>query len=382
QDPETAGRELGSDGPRADESSMRRLAVLAGSFAIGIVLVVAVPASAAHEVTIDFPGNVAEYYSPFDGPATIEITVDAADVDDTFTAKLKSPGGSVLDTTRIPVLNEDADGVVTKAFRWDPLSVTGLKQYTVAVYRNGAEQASESFFLRPKLVTITDITPDPFLPKIDDGVKDVTHVRFSLAAAVQDAEVQIFAPKSTGVCCGSLLRVEALGALSEGANTWDWDGRDEEDVDLPKGGYWVRVWADDGTLAPVLSKAVKVSIARSYRATDTMQKPARQYHHVGAITPLHAAGDCRIYLYDGQLRILCQTAKVTVYWRWGLDAGEKIVKARFVIENPSDGCPTSIRSAGFTKHESWFQVNDDVAGIAAKCNLETAKITYSYLQPS
>lgn len=349
---------------------------------LGTTLVSAVPATADHAVSIDFPGDVAEYRSPFDGPATIVITVDPADQDDSFTARLKSPSGNVLDTTTIPVLNEDADGIVTKNFTWEPLSVTAVKQFTVAVYRNGGQVAAESFFLHPKLVRITDITPDPFLPWIDDGVKDVTHVKYSLSADVVETEVRIFAPKSTGACCGTLLRDETLGPRSQGANVWDWNGRDEGGANLPKGPYYVRVWADDGTLPPALSKPMKVTIAKSYTAKETVSKPARHYHHVGPITPLIAAGDCRIYVYDGVLRILCQTAKVTVYWRWGLGAGEKIVKASFVIENPTNGCPTSIRSVGHTKHESYFTVNDDEPGISASCRIQTARITYRYQQPS
>ncbi|HEX6401142.1 MAG TPA: FlgD immunoglobulin-like domain containing protein [Actinomycetota bacterium] len=358
---------------------------LAASIAIGIAMLTAAPASAAHTVSsIGFPDGHTEFYSPFGGPATVTFAVDAADTDATFSVRLRPFGENAIHTEQVFVDNEDADGTKVFDLDWPALSVSSATQYEVVVFRNGVFVDGESFFLHPKLVRITDITPDPFLPWIDDGHKDVTHVKFSLAADVDAAEVRIFAPKSTGACCGNLLRDESLGPLSGGANVWDWDGRKEDGTNLPKGGYWVRVWADDGVLAPGLSKPVKVSIARTYRATDTMSKPARRYHHVGPITPLVAAGDCRIFVdpNDDHLRILCQTAKVTVYWRWGLDAGEKIVKQSFVIENPTSGCPSSIRSTGHSQHESFFAVNDDEPGISASCELVTAKITYSYDQSS
>jgi hypothetical protein len=71
-----------------------------------------------------------------------------------------------------------------------------------------------------------------------------------------------------------------------------------------------------------------------------------------------------------------------VYWRWGLSSDERIEKASFVIDNPTTGCPSSIRSVGHTKHESSFTVNDDVAGISASCRVSKAKITYSFPRAS
>ena len=73
------------------------------------------------------------------------------------------------------------------------------KTYVVAVYRNGNLQvASESFFLHPRLAVITGATPNPFLPWIDDGYKDETRIRFTLAADVHDAEARVFKANSSG----------------------------------------------------------------------------------------------------------------------------------------------------------------------------------------
>ena len=72
------------------------------------------------------------------------------------------------------------------------------------MYRGGNVQGSpESFQLRPPLAIITGATPNPFLPWIDDGYKDETRIRFTLAADVQDAEARVFKANSSGKCCGS-----------------------------------------------------------------------------------------------------------------------------------------------------------------------------------
>ena len=62
-------------------------------------------------------------------------------------------------------------GTKTVQFDWPALSVNNQRTYEVAVYQNGAFVQSESFLLRPRLVTITSVSPTPFFPWIDDGTR-------------------------------------------------------------------------------------------------------------------------------------------------------------------------------------------------------------------
>jgi hypothetical protein len=363
----------------------KRLLVYVGSVALGIAVVTAVPAAAAHAVSIAFPGGSSEFYSPFSGPASVTFTIDAADVDDTFNVRLRPAGGSTIHSESVFVDAQDPSGSKVVDFDWPALSVSSPKQYEVAVYRDGSAVEVQSFFLRPKLVEITGITPDPFFPWIDDGFKDTTTVKFTLAADA-DAEARVFASKSTGKCCGDLVLHDTTGltGLSAGSNTWTWDGQGEDVYagNLPKGDYFVKVWADDGALSPAVSKPFEVTIARTYLAKATKSKPARNYHHQGPSTSIVLGGGCLTYISDENLVILCQGGKMSVYWRWGLASDERIVRQSFVLESTSQDCPRSIRSTAHTKHESSFTVTEDLDGFRALCALSTAKITYRYPEQS
>jgi hypothetical protein len=351
------------------------------AMALGVGLLTAAPAAASHTVLIEFPGGSGEFYSPFSGPATITFTIDPTDVDATFSLRLRPAGGTAVHTETAFVDAQDADGTKVVAFDWPAVSVNNPRTYEVVVYRSGGPLVqSESFLLRPRLVTITSVSPTPFFPWIDDLYKDETHVRLALAADAA-AEARVYRPKTTGKCCGALVRNDGLGNLSAGDNSWDWDGRNNNGDNLAKGNYFVRVLADDGSVAPVLSKATKVAIARTYRATKTKSKTASAYHHVGPVTPLVLGGGCIVFRSNGNLQVLCQGARVSVYWRWGLSSVERIERASFVLDTV-EGCPRSIRRVAHTKHDSSFTMNENLVGASGDCHLVTAKITYSYPKAS
>jgi hypothetical protein len=351
------------------------------AMALGTGLLTASPAAASHTVLIEFPGGSGEFYSPFGGPATITFTIDPTDVDATFSLRLRPAGGTAVHAETAFVDAQDADGTKVVTFDWPAVSVNNPRTYEVVVYRSGGPLVqSESFLLRPPLVTITSVSPTPFFPWIDDLYKDETTVRFALAADAA-AEARVYRPKTTGKCCGALVRNESLGNLSAGDNSWDWDGRNDNSDNLAKGNYFVRIWADDGIVAPTLSKAIKVAIARTYRATKTKSKTASAYHHVGPVTPLVLGGGCIVFRSNGNLQILCQGARVSVYWGWGLSSVERIEHASFVLDTV-EGCPRSIRRTGHTKHISSFTMNEDLVGASGDCHLVSAKITYSYPKAS
>jgi hypothetical protein len=364
---------------------MRTRSLAAGAaIALAISLMTALPASAAISVqSITFPGGGSEFYSPFGGPATITFTFDGSENDATFNLRIRPAGGSAVHMENVLVDADDPAGSQTETFNWPALSVNDPRTYVVTVYRNDVQVANESFLLRPRLAIITGATPNPFLPWIDDGYKDETRIRLTLEAAAT-AEARVFKANSSGKCCGSLIRDDDLGSLSAGAHQWNWDGQGEGSFagNRPAGRYFVKIWADDGTLPPAVSKPKKVTIARSYRALKTKTKPARDYHHRSAVTPIVIGGDCYVMVEAGDLRILCQGARVSVYWRWGLAGSQRIERASFVLDTQEGSCPSSIRRSGHTKHESRFTVNEDLAGALADCRIVTAKITYSYPQAS
>jgi FlgD Ig-like domain len=358
-----------------------RLLPLGAAVALAVGLLTAAPAAATFAVeSITFPDEDAEFYSPFSGPASIKFTFNGTEKNATFNVRLRPAGGTAIHTDDVFVTPDEPGLFEIERFTWPTLSANSPRTYVVAVYRKGIQVASQSFFLRPRLVTITSTAPNPFFPWIDDGYKDTTNVRFNLAANV-DADARVFKPNKAGKCCGALVRNDDLGPLAAGNHHWIWDGRDGGGDNLAKGNYFVRIRADDGVVARALSRATKVAIARTYRATKTKSKMASAYHHVGPVTPLVIGGDCIVYRTNGDLEILCQGGRVSVYWRWGLSPAERIERASSVLDTV-ERCPRAIRRTGHTKHGSSFTMNENLVGAAGNCLLTTARIVYSYPQAS
>jgi hypothetical protein len=359
-----------------------RLLTAGTAMALALGLLTATPATAAYAATISFPGGNTEFYSPFGGPASIQFDFDAGDPSQVFRVRVRPVGGAAFVIRYFSVNPSTQTSPQIRQVSWDGLVTSSDKPYEVLVNPDGQPNiAVASFILRPRLVSITSVSPNPFYPRIDDLYKDETHVRFALAADAA-AEARVYRPKTTGKCCGALVRNDDLGALPVGDTTWDWDGRDDSGADLAKGDYFVRIRADDGSVAPTLSKAAKVTIARVYRATKTKSKTANAYHHVGPVTSLVIGGGCIVFrTAEDRLQILCQGGRVSVYWRWGLASSERIERASFVRDD-LPGCPRSIWSTGHTKHESSFTMNEDLVDAGGNCYLITARITYSYPKQS
>ena len=362
---------------------MRKRLVPAGAAtALVLGLLTAGSASANYVVeSITFPGGGSEFYSPFSGPASITFTFDGSENDATFSLRIRPAGGSAVHTENVLVDADDPAGFQTKTFNWPALSVNSARTYVVAVYRNDVQITNESFLLRPRLAIITGVTPNPFLPWIDDGYRDEARIRFTLETGA-DAEARVFKANGSGKCCGSLIRDESLGNLGAGANQWNWDGQGEGSFsgNRPAGSYFVKIWADDGTLPPAVSKPKKVRIVRSYRASALKSKPGTSYHHTTE-SALVRGGDCFLHDQGTFLQVDCHGAKMTVYYRFGLDSDERIESASFVIDDPNNECGPARRNPGHSRHESFLTVTHSVSGITS-CHIETARITYSYLKQS
>jgi hypothetical protein len=353
----------------------KRLLPLGVAMALGLGLLTAAPAAATYAVaSITFPNGSSEFYSPFSGPATVTFTFDGTENDATFELRLRQSGALIRKKT---VFIDPDTNISPRSvdFPWPAISVTSAKTYQVAVYRNGNLQGSpESFLLRPRLVSITGATPNPFLPLIDDGYKDTTKIKFNLASDA-DAEARVFRANSYGKCCGNLVRSDSgLNNLFAGANEWVWDGRNDLNSDTGVGDYFARIWADDGVVAPALSKPFKVTIARTYRALTTVQKNGIAYHHSGPVTSYRRGGNCFVTKdeTDKDLWITCLSASFTVYWRWNLPVGGRVESASFVyVKVSSEICNGK---KGHTKTDSFLKVG----GVGQfRCRIDTAKITYS-----
>jgi hypothetical protein len=362
---------------------MRTRSLPAGA-AIALVfgLLTAGPAVAAYTVdSITFPGGGSEFYSPFSGPASITFSFEGTENDATFNLRIRPAGGSPVHTENVFVDADDPAGSQIETFNWPALSVNAPRTYVVAVYRNDVQLANESFQLNPPLATITGIAPNPFFPLMDNNHKDNTTVSFRLLEAAE-AEARVFRARSNGNCCGILVRNEMVdpGQSPSGANAWVWDGRNNSNNEAGVGQYFVKIKADDGTNAPATSKPKKVSIARTYRTTDTRSKEGTAYHHTTE-SALVRGGDCFLHNQGGFLQVDCHGAKMTVFYRWGLGSAQRIEKASFVIDDPNNDCSPAQRNPGHSKHESFLTVTDSVSGITS-CHIVTAKITYSYLKAS
>lgn len=354
------------------------------AIAMAVGLLTATPAAAAVTVqSIAFPGDASEFYSPFAGPATITFVFDSSDADATFEARLRPLGGTKIASKTIFIDPDRDQSPRPVSFKWPSLSVASDRVYQVAIYKNNVFQASESFLLRPRLVRITDIAPDPFFPWVNDGYRDTTTVRYRLEQTA-NAEARVFKSNTAGRCCGALILDDDLGNRPAGPSTWIWDGQGEGEHgasgNRPRGNYFVKIRADDGVIAPATSKPFKVRIERTYRATATKSKPGTQYHHTSE-SALVRGGDCFVHAVSGSLQVDCHGAKMTVYYRWGLTSVQRIEKASFVVDNSENECGSSRRKQGHTKHESFLTVTDAVAGITS-CPIVTARITYSFPKAS
>jgi hypothetical protein len=352
--------------------------------ALALGLLTAAPAAAAYTVdAITFPDGTSTFHSPFSGPATVTFSWDVDSSDATFELRLRPLGDSAIHRTPVFIDPDHESSPREVRFSWPRLSVASPRTYQVAVYRNNVLQGQpESFQLRPPLATITGATPNTFFPWIDDGYRDTTRVRFTLAADA-DAEARVFRANDAGKCCGALILDHVLGNLPSGPNTWSWNGQGEAEHgtggNRPAGDYFVKIWANDGTLPSAISKPVEVSIARTYRTTATRTKPGTAYHHT-AETSLVRGGDCFVHA-QGYLQVDCHGGRMSVVYRWGLGSSQRIVKASFVIDDPNSECGPARRGTNHTKHESSITVTDDVSGITS-CRVVTARITYSFLEPS
>lgn len=360
-------------------------------FTILIGLLTATPALATYSASIRFPNGATTFFSPFSGPAEVTFNFDdnptgGIDSPQSFNVRLRYENGATIHSQNFTITPQVGSSPDTVQFSWPALNVNSNTRYEVAVHRtNGTQLRERLFTLRPRLLKITSITPDPFFPTISDGFKDTTRITYDLLANSTSIRVQVLEAAGGGGCCGDVVR-DFLQFENRVAGTYGytWNGRDDGGTVLPEGDYWVRITATAYNGIQGTSVPVQVSLDRYYRVTRRASKNGIAYHHRSAITVLRSGGTCALAKDTGtaDLRIRCNNARVRVFWRWSLPAGPTITQAEITQANfdliPVPGY-TCGAAKGFSGTDSFLRVG---ALGQRRCRVDKARITYTYIKES
>ena len=304
----------------------------------------------------------------------------------TFNVRLRYENGATIHSQNFTITPQVGSSPDTVQFSWPALNVTSNTNYEVAVHRtNGTQLRERRFTLRPRLLRITSINPDPFFPTINDGYLDTTRITYQLLAPATDVRIQVLEADTSGDCCGDVVR-DFLQYPTRVAGTYGytWNGRDDGGIVLPQGDYWVRITALAYNGIQGTSVPVHVSLDRFYRVNGTATKNGIAYHHRGPITVLRSGGSCALeeLTASSDLRIRCRHARVRVYWRWNLPSGPTITEAEI-----TGASFVLIRVPGYTCDATMGHVDSDsflqVGGIGQRrCRVDKARITYKYIKES
>lgn len=342
---------------------------------LGASVLMAAPALASFGVIVQLPGTAV--YSPYGGPATVTFTFAAEDSGTIFTVRIREPGHGAIKEKDYLVDPATQTSPHSVSFSWGELSVGAPTDYLVDVRRQdgGPVITSETFTVLPKLVSGLSARPSPFYPLVQDGYKDRSRIGFSLAADTVDTVVHVFRDDIYGRCCGTEIRTEDLGPLTSGAHGWTWDGTETDASFAPKGTYFARVEATDTNAVSGVSKAQRVEVTKGLiRLTATKKKHGSAYARVADEEATARGGDC-VVARDHETHeadILCANAEISVYWKWGLERGERIESVSFVIDGGIYGCH---RKVDHTTTESFLRVHSPPT---STCSITTARIKYTY----
>jgi hypothetical protein len=338
-------------------------------------VVVAAPALASFGVIVQLPASAV--YSPYGGPATVTFTFEPDDGAAIFTVRIRRPGRGTIKEKDYLVDPATHSSPHSVSFPWEKLSVAAPRDYVVDVRRQdgGPVITSEIFTLLPTLVSGLSAKPSPFYPLVQDGYRDRTKIGFSLAADTAETVVHVFRDDIFGRCCGTEIRTEDLGPLASGAHRWTWDGTQDGGSFAPKGTYFVKVAATDTDAVSGTSKAQRVEVTKGWiRLTATKSKHGSAYARVADEHDTATGGNCVVSRESSthEAEILCANAEISVYWRWGLEPGERIESASFEIDGGVHGCHRRVRH---TTTESFLRVHSPPT---STCSVTTARIKYTY----
>jgi hypothetical protein len=361
----------------------KRSFALVAVLALGMELLGAAPALAFYSVsTISFPSDAVTFFSPFSGPAQITFSFDDVgpkyDPAKTFTIKLIKDGTTVhSDTVHIDP-NPDTSPK-TVSFSWPAQSVTTSTQYQVAVYDGSTLKRRRFFTLKPHLVRITSIKPNPFFPRVVNGYKDTTNVTYRLEGNSNPIKFDIFHAAAGGGCCGANVRHDEIGNLVTGTHHYIWNGRNDSAAKVPVGKYFVRITATAYTGQTQSSANTPVRVALYQRSRKTVTQNGNAFVRRGPINKLKGGGGCSV-ARDNSRRdavISCHDATVKVFWRWTLPKGARNVRTGFRLLAVSGFVCKS--SKGWNRPESWLRSG----GLnQSRCRVDKARLTYAFLKPS
>ncbi len=364
----------------------KRSGALVVALALAIGLLTATPAAATYGASISFPGNTTTFYSPFSGPANITFTFNddgepgTNDKSEMFSLRLRVENGATVHTDSVTIYPDSQSSPKTVQFSWPALTVKQTTRYVVAIYKDGAQYRQRTFTMKPRLVRIVSINPDPFFPRIKDGYRDTTNVTYRLAASSQPVIVRIYQSNAEGQCCsGSMVRHQNLHDESVGTRHYIWNGRGDGGGRLPKGDYWVQITATDYGGVTRTSKPAEVSIALYHRVFKRVGRHGIKFHHTGPEKDFRSGGDCwvRRDFLTRDLWITCKNSAFSVFWRWAIPTSGQIEAVSFALI----GVPGYVCGAtkGHTTTDSFLRVG----GLGQhRCRVDKARITYSYLKAS
>jgi hypothetical protein len=362
----------------------RRAAPVIAALALAITMLTATPALATYRASaILFPSGATTFYSPFSGPATIRMSFDSVgptyDPPATITVRLRVQGStSTIHSQNFNIDPNPDTSPKDLSFSWPALSVSTTTRYEVVVSKGSTQLRVRAFTLKPHLVKITSITPDPFFPWINDGYKDTTNISWNLAANSNPVDLEIFAADAGGGCCGALVRSVHYPNRVLGNYHFIWGGRDNSNALLPIGDYWVRITATDYG-GQTRSTIAKVALERFYRVSRTSVKNGIAFDHTGSRVVHVSGGTCGVKKDTAtrDLWIRCRNASFRVYWHWNLPASANITQVGFtLIGVPGYTCGAT---KGHTGNDTFLQVG----GVGThRCRVDKARVRYTYLKAS
>jgi hypothetical protein len=358
----------------------RRAAPVIAALALAITMLTAAPAHAAFGYSITLPnGNASTFFSPFSGPAAITITWSSLnDPNESFTIRLLR-GGSTIYSEIHNVSTPTASGQSSFDFQWPSQSVTSSTTYEVVIIRDGGQVKSRTFTLKPHLVRITSINPNPFFPRVVNGYRDTTNITYRLEASSNPVVIDIYRAAAGGVCCGTQVRHTVLSNVVLGTRHFIWNGTDDSAAKVAVGRYFVRITATAFTGQTQSSNEALVKVALYRRVPRSVSQNGNAFARRGGTARLRAGGSCSV-VRDNTHRdalISCHDAAVKVFWHWNLPNSAKNKKASFaLIGVPGYTCRST---KGVTGSDSWLRSG----GLGhSRCRVDKARLSYTYLKPS
>jgi hypothetical protein len=361
----------------------KRSIALVAVFTLGISVFAEAPANAFYSVQpISFPSDSVTFFSPFSGPAQVTITFDDVgpkyDPPKTFSIRLIR-AGTVVHSQQVSIDPNPDHSPRIVSFSWPAQSVTSSTQYEVAVYDGSTRKGGRKFTLKPHLVRITSIKPNPFFPRVVNGYKDTTNVTYRLEGNSNPIKFDIYRAKPGGKCCGTHVRHDQVDNLVAGTHHYIWNGLNDSAAKVPVGKYFVRITATAYTGQTQSSANTPVRVALYQRSKRTVTQNGNAFVRRGPINKLKGGGGCSV-VRDNSRRdavISCHDATVKVFWRWTLPNGARNIRTGFRLLAVSGFVCKS--SKGWNRPESWLRSG----GLnQSRCRVDKARLTYALLKPS